>query len=128
MKKLLLLCTFALLVVAVVVACSDGSTSTPVTPTVDDSAGLANVTGARRNATPTRLCHHNPDVNDGDPLWVVIEKDNSVAWRHCKHGDYDDTSDSVNVSGSCPDCDLSGLDVGDDCCHCDGGPQSCGTI
>jgi hypothetical protein len=126
MKKLLSFSLFALVVVAVVVACSDSGSSTPVAPAADDSANLPSVTGARSNSTPELICHH---TGSNSNIWTVIEKDNSQLLRHClNHGDYENGADG-NDSNSCPDCNLSGLEAGDWCCHSDGGQQSCdGTI
>ncbi|HEX9801572.1 MAG TPA: hypothetical protein VGC00_15550 [Thermoanaerobaculia bacterium] len=118
MKKVLSLCLLALVAAVVVVACSDGATSTPASPTVDNAANVTNVTDARRNATPVLLCHHQK----GDtPAWVVIEVDNSASQvnRHLRHGDF--------TTGTC-DGGLGGFEVGDNCTCCVAGGVSCGTI
>jgi hypothetical protein len=83
------------------VACGSDSNSTPVSP---ETVGLEAVTAGV--ADRTQLCHHNPDVDDGDPEWVVILVATSSVESHIEnHGDF--INDCTNA-----------LLVGDDCSSC----------
>jgi hypothetical protein len=82
-------------------ACSSDSNANPVSP---EPTSLDALTAEA--ADKTQICHHNPDVDDGDPEWVVILVASSSVESHiANHGDF--INDCTNA-----------LLVGDDCSSC----------
>jgi hypothetical protein len=81
-------------------ACSSDSNATPVSP---ETTGLEAVTA--EVAEKDQLCHRNPDVDDGDPAWVVISVAVSSVPAHLEHGDFfNDCSDALLVGDDCSSC------------------------
>jgi hypothetical protein len=104
MKKMIAL-GLAFVAAALVAACNQSSTSTPVAPQMA-SLSVASA-DARSDNSPVLLCHH---AKGDDPAWIVITVDNgSVKYKgHLRHGDY--------TNGTCTG--LNALAAGADCTCC----------